>query len=96
MWTKLADFIIKNRLLLIMMIVVVTVFMGYNARVKILYKYPDENMEELGSFFVEYSKILPQFNWESGDLNPTQKEFLELRAQSEVEKAIFESKTAAG
>ena len=32
MWVKLADFIIKNRLLLILMIVAVTVFMGYNAR----------------------------------------------------------------
>jgi len=32
MWTKLADFIIKNRLLLILVLVVVTVFMGYNAR----------------------------------------------------------------
>ncbi|RLD25265.1 MAG: hypothetical protein DRI71_00075 [Bacteroidetes bacterium] len=32
MWTKLADFIIKNRLLLILLIVAVTVFMGYNAR----------------------------------------------------------------
>ena len=32
MWTKLADFIIKNRLLLILMIVAVTAFMGYNAR----------------------------------------------------------------
>jgi uncharacterized protein len=32
MWTKLADFIIKNRLLLILLIVVVTVFMGFEAK----------------------------------------------------------------
>ncbi len=32
MWSKLADFIIKNRLLLIIVIAAITVFMGFNAR----------------------------------------------------------------
>ena len=70
-------------------------FMGYNARVRVLFKQPDETMDELGCFYIEYNKILPEFTWESENLDATQKEFLELRAQSEVEKAIFESKTAA-
>ena len=68
--------------------------MGYNARIKVLYKHHDAEMEELGIFYTEYKNILPEFTWESGDLNATQKEFLELRAQTEVEKAIFETKTA--
>ncbi len=32
MWSKLANFILKNRLPLILTLVAVTVFMGYNAR----------------------------------------------------------------
>ena len=71
-------------------------FMGYNAKVRVLEKSEEgEEMAELGIFFVEYRKILPEFIWESGHLDATRKEFLELRAQSEVEKAILETKTAA-
>jgi len=32
MWSRLANFIIKNRLVLILLIVAITIFMGYNAR----------------------------------------------------------------
>ena len=69
-WTSNLFFSIK--------LVITPNFMGYNAFVRVLDKQSDENMRELGSFFVEYSKILPEFIWESGDLNATQKEFLEL------------------
>jgi len=46
MWSKLADFIIKNRLLLILVIVVVTIFMG--------------NMAKKAELNYDFAKIVPQ------------------------------------
>ena len=61
--------------------------LGYNAMVKVL-EEPNGEMRPCGILYISFDHRFPKFLWEKNHLTPGQREYLELRAQVEVEKNI--------
>ncbi|MFC1586330.1 hypothetical protein ACFL5V_12350 [Fibrobacterota bacterium] len=61
--------------------------LGYNAVVKVL-KISGEERDLQGVLYLSFDHRFPRFIWENTELTPHQREYLELKAQVEVEKHI--------
>jgi hypothetical protein len=61
--------------------------LGYNAMIKVL-QGPESLKDPCGILYISFDHRFPKFLWEKNKLTPGQREYLELRAQVEVEKNI--------
>jgi len=61
--------------------------LGFNSMVKVL-KDPRGKREILGVLYLSFDHHFPRFIWERSKLSMRQREYLELKAQVEVERHI--------
>lgn len=61
--------------------------LGYNAKVQI-FKEVQSRRELAGVMYISFDHQFPKFLWETNNLTPGEREYIELRAQMEVEGEI--------